>query len=152
MPATSNAVERGDRPCIFDLDGDSHRLQALLTAGQLAGIDFVRGDVASFDDLDRAVADRGITHLIHLAALQVPACAADPVLGAKVNVIGTLQLSKAVIPHLERDAGTAAIVHILSQSMWVPATEIMQAAYMASKGALLSATYGMAKELGPFAR
>jgi NAD(P)-dependent dehydrogenase (short-subunit alcohol dehydrogenase family) len=33
--------------------------------------------------------------------------------------------------------------------MWLPATEVMQAAYAASKGALLSATYGMAKELGP---
>jgi NAD(P)-dependent dehydrogenase (short-subunit alcohol dehydrogenase family) len=73
----------------------------------------------------------------------------------EVNVVGTLQLSKAAIPHLARDGGegreggTTGIVHILSQSMWVPATEVMQAAYAASKGALLSATYGMAKELGP---
>ena len=67
----------------------------------------------------------------------------------EVNVIGTLQLSKAAIPHLARETGTTGIVHILSQSMWVPATEVMQAAYAASKGALLSATYGMAKELGP---
>lgn len=67
----------------------------------------------------------------------------------EVNVVGTLQLSKAAIPHLAREAGTTGIVHILSQSMWLPATEVMQAAYAASKGALLSATYGMAKELGP---
>jgi NAD(P)-dependent dehydrogenase (short-subunit alcohol dehydrogenase family) len=67
----------------------------------------------------------------------------------EVNVIGTLQLSKAAIPRLARESGTTGIVHILSQSMWVPATEVMQAAYAASKGALLSATYGMAKELGP---
>lgn len=67
----------------------------------------------------------------------------------EVNVVGTLQLSKAAIPHLARDSGTTGIVHILSQSMWVPATEVMQAAYAASKGALLSATYGMARELGP---
>jgi NAD(P)-dependent dehydrogenase (short-subunit alcohol dehydrogenase family) len=68
----------------------------------------------------------------------------------EVNVVGTLQLSKAAIPHLARESGDATgIVHILSQSMWVPATEVMQAAYAASKGALLSATYGMAKELGP---
>ena len=67
----------------------------------------------------------------------------------EVNVVGTLQLSKAAIPHLARETGTTGIVHILSQSMWVPATEVMQAAYAASKGALLSATYGMAKELGP---
>jgi NAD(P)-dependent dehydrogenase (short-subunit alcohol dehydrogenase family) len=70
----------------------------------------------------------------------------------EVNVVGTLQLSKAAIPHLareHREQGTTGIVHILSQSMWLPATEIMQSAYAASKGALLSATYGMAKELGP---
>ena len=68
----------------------------------------------------------------------------------EVNVVGTLQLSKAAIPYLARESGVATgIVHILSQSMWVPATEVMQAAYAASKGALLSATYGMAKELGP---
>lgn len=67
----------------------------------------------------------------------------------EVNVVGTLQLSKAAIPHLARESGTTGIVHILSQSMWVPATEVMQAAYAASKGALLSATYGMARELGP---
>src|SRR2546425_4677243 len=40
--------------------------------------------------LDAAVAGQGITHIIHLAALQVPACAADPPLGARVNVVGTL--------------------------------------------------------------
>lgn len=67
----------------------------------------------------------------------------------EVNVVGTLQLSKAAVPHLARDTATTGIVHILSQSMWVPATEVMQSAYAASKGALLSATYGMAKELGP---
>jgi NAD(P)-dependent dehydrogenase (short-subunit alcohol dehydrogenase family) len=67
----------------------------------------------------------------------------------EVNVVGTLQLSKAAIPHLAREEGSTGIVHILSQSMWLPATEVMQSAYAASKGALLSATYGMAKELGP---
>jgi NAD(P)-dependent dehydrogenase (short-subunit alcohol dehydrogenase family) len=67
----------------------------------------------------------------------------------EVNVVGTLQLSKAAIPHLAREQGTTGIVHILSQSMWLPATEVMQSAYASSKGALLSATYGMAKELGP---
>ncbi|MBW8805363.1 MAG: SDR family oxidoreductase [Catenulisporales bacterium] len=66
----------------------------------------------------------------------------------EVNVIGTLQLCKAAIPHLARESGTSGIVHILSQSMWLPATEVQQSAYAASKGALLSATFGMAKELG----
>ena len=87
-----NLVERGDRPVIFDVDTEAHRLRALLTIDQLGRVEFVRGDVTSYDDLDRGVADHGITHLIHLAALQVPACAADPLLGARINVLGTLNV------------------------------------------------------------
>jgi UDP-glucose 4-epimerase len=89
-------IERGDAPWIYDLDAKSHRLQQLLTEDQRQHIHFVRGDVTNFDDLDRAVAENGITHLIHLAALQVPACAADPRLGARVNVLGTLNAFEVV--------------------------------------------------------
>jgi len=87
-----NLVERGDEPYIFDLDTESHRLSALLSSGQMARLNFVRGDVVRFEDLDQAVAEHGITYLIHLAALQVPACAADPRRGAQVNILGTLNV------------------------------------------------------------
>ena len=33
--------------------------------------------------------------IIHLAALQVPFCAADPTTGAKVNVVGTVNIMEA---------------------------------------------------------
>jgi nucleoside-diphosphate-sugar epimerase len=85
-------VERGESPWIFDLDRESHRLRALLTEEQMSQVSFVLGDVTSFDDLDRAVAEHGITHVIHLAAVQVPTCAANPRLGAQINVIGTLNV------------------------------------------------------------
>lgn len=87
-----NLVERGERPWVFDVDTEVHRLRALLSDDDVRRVGFVRGDVTHLEDLDRAVAEHGITHLIHLAALQVPACAADPPLGAKVNVIGTLNV------------------------------------------------------------
>jgi UDP-glucose 4-epimerase len=89
-------TERGDRPWIYDLDTESHRLRHLLSDKQLEQINFVEGDVTSFDDLDRAVAENGITHLLHLAALQVPSCAADPLQGARVNVLGTLNAFEVV--------------------------------------------------------
>ncbi|HEV2233278.1 MAG TPA: NAD(P)-dependent oxidoreductase [Terriglobia bacterium] len=87
-----NLVARGDRPWIFDLDRESHRLRALLSEEQMGAISFVLGDVTHFEELDRAVAEHGITHLIHLAAVQVPACAANPRLGAQINVLGTLNV------------------------------------------------------------
>ncbi len=87
-----NLVERGDRPCVFDLDTDSHRLRALMPEEQMNRVHIVQGDITRLGDLDRAVAEHGITHLIHLAALQVPACTADPPLGGLVNVVGTLNV------------------------------------------------------------
>jgi len=90
-----NLVERGDSPVVFDVDPQAHRLEALLTREQIAQVRFVQGDVTSLEQLERCVAEHGITHPIHLAALQVPACAANPPLGAKVNVIGTLNVFEA---------------------------------------------------------
>ncbi len=94
-----NLVERGDRPFILDVDSESHRLQALLTPAQMQSFTFVRGDVTQFEEVERAVAENGITHIIHFAALQVPACAANPRLGAQVNVGGTLNVFEAARLH-----------------------------------------------------
>ncbi|MGH9351874.1 MAG: NAD-dependent epimerase/dehydratase family protein [Terriglobia bacterium] len=90
-----NLVERGDDPWIFDSDPGVHRLQAILSEDHLRRLHFIPGDVTDFDAIDRAVAENGITHIVHLAALQVPACAANPLLGAKVNVMGTLNVFEA---------------------------------------------------------
>ena len=40
--------------------------------------------------------------MIHLAALQVPFCRADPPLGARVNVVGTVNVFEAVARRAER--------------------------------------------------
>lgn len=95
-------LERGDRPLILDLDADSHRLRALLSGEQLASISFIHGDVSKLEDVERAVADHGVTHVIHLAALQVPFCVADPPLGALVNVVGTVNAFEAVKRHRDQ--------------------------------------------------
>jgi NAD(P)-dependent dehydrogenase (short-subunit alcohol dehydrogenase family) len=62
------------------------------------------------------------------------------------NVIGTMQMCRAAVPHLKA-AGGGAIVMIGSQSSYWP--QFLQTAYAASKGGLTSATYYLAKELGP---
>jgi len=85
-------LEGGDPPFIFDLDPGFQRLRAILSEEQLKKVAFIQGDVTKFADLDRAIAENGITHVLHLAGLQVPGCAADPLRGAMVNVIGTLNV------------------------------------------------------------
>jgi len=78
-------MDRGYRPHIFDVDAGSARLAALLTPEQLSIVQFIQGDITQFQDVESAVVEHGITHLLHLAGIQVPGCAADPLRGAMVN-------------------------------------------------------------------
>lgn len=61
------------------------------------------------------------------------------------NVIGTLQLTQAALPELEKRGG--AVVFIGTQASFHP--QIPQSAYATSKGALHSAMFSLARELGP---
>ena len=62
-----------------------------------------------------------------------------------VNVRGTWLMSKAAIPHLAK-AGNGKIVNIASDTALWGAPRLMH--YVASKGAVLSMTRSMARELG----
>ena len=60
--------------------------------------------------------DENITHIVHLAAVLMPFCQANPVAGGLVNVIGTLNLFEAA-----RDSGREVrIVYASSSAVWGP--------------------------------
>ena len=65
----------------------------------------------------------------------------------EVNVIGSTQLCRSVVPAMKRRGG-GSIVLIGSQSYNHP-PDTAQLAYASSKGALMSAMFQMAVELGP---
>ncbi len=79
----------------FDQSTDTHRLDWLMSADEQEAITFVQGDLRDTDQVKSVIKDNGITHIIHLAALQVPMCRANPVLGAQVNVVGTVNIFEA---------------------------------------------------------
>jgi nucleoside-diphosphate-sugar epimerase len=83
----------------FDLSDDRRRPRLLLTEEQLAGIPWVTGDIADTAAVADVVARHDIRAIIHLAALQVPFCKADPVAGAKANVVGTVNVFEAARHH-----------------------------------------------------
>ncbi len=83
----------------FDLSDDRRRPRLLMTEEQLAGISWVTGDIADTEAVAAAVARHHIRAIIHLAALQVPFCKADPVAGAKANVVGTVNVFEAARLH-----------------------------------------------------
>ena len=85
-----NLLERSDQVWVYDLKEDTRRLRLLVTAEQLRQIPFVQGDVTDLPRLRDVFLTHQITHVVHLAGLQVPVCRADPLLGARVNVLGTL--------------------------------------------------------------
>ena len=93
---TGLLLRRGDAVFIYDLKEDTRRMRQVLPESLISQARFVAGDVADLAGLRKAVGDHGISHVIHLAGLQVPTCRADPMLGARVNVLGTLAVFEAV--------------------------------------------------------
>jgi UDP-glucuronate 4-epimerase len=88
-------VRDGASVVAYDLGGSDHRLRLIASSEEIEQISFVEGDVTDLDSLERAFGEHEVTHVVHLAALQVPFCQADPVLGARVNVIGTVNVFEA---------------------------------------------------------
>src|SRR3954463_8907129 len=88
-------VERGDTAVIFDRSEDSRRLDAIISTKDLARSRFVAGDITDVAAVRSALEESGAKKIIHLAGLQVPTCKADPITGAFVNVVGTLNLFEA---------------------------------------------------------
>jgi nucleoside-diphosphate-sugar epimerase len=91
-----NLLERGDEAFIYDLKEDTRRMRQILSDDQIRRVTFVQGDVTDLPALKSALERHAITHIVHLAGLQVPVCRANPILGAKVNVLGTLAVFEAV--------------------------------------------------------
>ncbi|MDX6382712.1 MAG: hypothetical protein QOK48_285 [Blastocatellia bacterium] len=88
-------AERGDAPIVFDRSEDTRHLQAILAPRDLEQVRFIAGDITDVAAVRSALEASQARRIIHLAGLQVPACKADPVAGAFVNVIGTLNVFEA---------------------------------------------------------
>jgi UDP-glucuronate 4-epimerase len=100
---TVRALVREDVPVVaYDLGGDRRRLRVLLTPDELDRVTFTTGDITDLEQLEAALDDHEITRIIHLAALQVPFCRADPPLGARVNVVGTVNVFEAAKRRADR--------------------------------------------------
>jgi nucleoside-diphosphate-sugar epimerase len=94
---TVRALAREGTPVVaFDLGRDHRRLAQIMSDEELARVRFVVGDITDLLALERTLDETGITNVVHLAALQVPFCRADPPRGALVNVVGTVNLFEAV--------------------------------------------------------
>lgn len=87
--AVKRLTDEGVPVTTYDLPGDPYRMRLIMDDAAIATVNFVQGDITDEDRFREAVRDNAITHILHLAALQVPFVRANPVLGAQVNVVGS---------------------------------------------------------------
>ncbi len=92
-------VREGTFVAGYDVGDDDHRLRLIATPEEIAAVKLLHGDVTDVDQLERTLAEQQITHVVHLAALQVPFVKANPPLGARVNVVGTVNVFEAARRH-----------------------------------------------------
>ncbi len=106
-----NLIREGVLVTAFDLGDHRHRLQLLLSTEEIQKIQFCQGDISNWETVFKTIEEIHPSHIIHLAAMQLPFCKADPVLGAKVNVVGTVNVFEACkrlgIQHLVYASSTA---------------------------------------------
>ena len=110
-----NLVEAGVPTTSFDLSNNRQRLELIMSRADLAQVTFVQGDITDTERVKAAVAESGATHLVHLAALQVPFCKANPPLGAAVNVVGSINMFEAA-----KAAGIRQLVYASSVAVYGP--------------------------------
>ncbi len=102
--------------------GSLGRLRLLLTEAEIAGLDVLHADITDLSTIEAAAHSRGVTRIVHLAALQFPFCAADPIEGARVNVQGT-----TVMFELARRLGIGRLVYASSAAVYGPKSHYGQA-------------------------
>lgn len=88
-------VRAGVPVVAFDLKQDTRRPALLLSENELKKVNWATGDIVSTARVHEVVKQNDICAIVHLAGLQVPFCKADPVAGAQVNVVGTVNVFEA---------------------------------------------------------
>jgi nucleoside-diphosphate-sugar epimerase len=118
-------VAQGEEVVGYDLGEDASRLALVMSPIELAGVQLEQGDITELMSLERVLDVHEVTRVIHLAALQVPFCRADPALGARVNVVGTVNVFEAVKRRRDRIPGVvwASSAAVYSDTDPTPAPE-----------------------------
>tara|TARA_Y100000994_G_C15683783_1_gene438828 strand:- start:565 stop:1542 length:978 start_codon:yes stop_codon:yes gene_type:complete len=91
----ANLLRDGQVPVAFDITEDRRRLRLLMDVSLADKVTWVVGDICNIDVLKATILENNVKHIVHLAALQVPFCNADPVRGAEVNVVGQVNIFEA---------------------------------------------------------
>jgi UDP-glucose 4-epimerase len=105
-------IDKGYDVTSLDLSSATAAASEIL-GPRINSIDWRTGDVVRYEDI--AAAAESCHAIIHLAGLLTPACQRDPVMGAQVNVIGTLNAFEVA-----KKKGIDKIIYTSSVSVFGP--------------------------------
>lgn len=109
-------LEQGHEVVVYDAAPDPWRLRMLLPDSEVAKVKLVQGAIEDTAAVKKLILDEQVTHIVHLAAVLMPYCQANPVSGGMIDVIGTLNVFEGA-----RDSGRdVRIVYASSSAVWGP--------------------------------
>lgn len=114
--AVKQLLEKQVDVIAYDQETEPARLRLIAGEDEIAKVRFVQGAIEDTPRVKALVRDEQITHILHLAAVLMPFCQAEPVRGGMINVIGTLNVFEAA-----RDAGRPVrVAYASSSAVWGP--------------------------------
>lgn len=105
-------LAQGAQVRVLDLTADTPLIREIL-GNTAANVDWRTGDVSDGDAV-RAAAE-GCDTLVHLAAILTPACQENPIRGAEINLIGSLNVFEAA-----REHGIKSVIYMSSAGVFGP--------------------------------
>jgi nucleoside-diphosphate-sugar epimerase len=109
-------LKRGLDVLVYDLVAEPTRLSLITEPDERKSLRIATGAIEDTGRVKALIRDEEITHVIHLAAVLMPFCQQNPVQGALINVIGTLNVFEGA-----RDAGRPVrVVYASSSAVWGP--------------------------------
>ena len=133
-------IREGVPVLVVSVDRQFDRLRLALTDAEFERIGFLITDIADIDAVEAEARRHGINRIIHLAALQFPFCAADPIRGAQVNVGGTVTVFE-----LARRLGVERVVYASSAAVYGPASHYRETVLPADAPFFPTSHYGVYK-------
>ena len=86
-------LKKGYSVSIFDLKIQKELLSHVV-GEDINKIKFINGDITNYDQVQESIND--MDHVINLAGLMTPDCSSNPILGAKVNLLGSINVFEAL--------------------------------------------------------
>jgi nucleoside-diphosphate-sugar epimerase len=137
-----NLVEAGHKVyALMPHPEKTEKLKLIMKDADINKIEIISGDITNPDLVKAAVKLSGAEHIIHLAALQMPFCRANPGMGARVNVEGTINMFEAA-----RAAGLKKVVYSSSTAVYGAADDYPERQFEHTSPLIPHSFYGVYKQ------